>query len=797
MWKNYFKIAVKNLLKRKLYAGINVFGLATAIACFVLLSLYLENEWTYDRWYKNVTELYRLRMDYGQKGEKPVQTALTPNILATAIKDQPEIEKVVRVYHRDVSIQYKDKSWNEKRFLYADAPFFQLFSFPLKAGNAATVLSGPDMVVISASMAKKYFGDTDPVGKTLLINGKRSYQVTGVAADAPSNTHLKFDFVASYSTLQLKEYWGSANYYTYVQVQHPAQLSTLQASLTALARQQLGDEERNSGASLNFVPERVADIHLHSVAADVTEAKGDMRYNYVFALIGGMLLIIACVNFMNLATARSTERSREVGVRKALGAQRGQLFWQFMMESALLTGIALGIGLLLARLLLPAFNQLADVQLQMGGTGGYRIYMVLAVIFVLVSFVTGIYPALFLSGFRPVQVLKGSQTAPPRGRGIRQSLVVFQFAASIFFIICTLVVQQQMQYIQHKKLGLDRSEVLALNGFKADAQVLESFKGRLLQLSGVTHVTASAESPVDVQGGYSIDHIEGRPASYTLNINALPVEKDYLKTLGITLLSGEDLTHADIADILKEPSEARAYHFFLNETAVKKLGWTPEAAVGKRMMLNGREGTVKGVVKDFHFASMKSKIEPIVVFPEYDWFQQIYVKTGGSDKQQVIAAIGALWKEVQPATPFDYHFLDDDFNRMYKSEYRVGAVLGVFATLVMIVSCLGLLGLAALTTQQRTREIGIRKVLGASVTNVVAMLSKDFIRLVLLALLLAVPVAWYVGRNWLDAFAYHASLSVWLFVAAGALAIVVALLTVSLQSVKTATMNPVKSLRAE
>lgn len=797
MWKNYFKIAVKNLLKRKLYAGINVFGLATAIACFVLLSLYLENEWTYDRWYKNVSEIYRVRMDYGQKGEKLVQTAMTPNILATTIKDLPEIQKVARVYQRDVSIRYENKSANEGRFLYADAPFFQLFSFPLQTGNAATVLNGPNMVVISASMAKKYFGDTDPIGKTLLINGTRSLQVTGVAVDPPANTHLKFDFVASYSTLQLKEYWGSANYYTYVQVQNPAQLSSLQASLTAIGRQQLSDEERNGGAMLNFIPEHVSDIHLHSVATDTTEERGDIRYNYIFALIGGMLLVIACVNFMNLATARSTERSREVGVRKALGAQRGQLFWQFMMESALLTGIAMGIGLVLARLLLPAFNQLADVQLQISGAGGYQIYLILVGVFFLVSFATGIYPALFLSGFRPVQVLKGSQAATPKGRGIRQSLVVFQFAASIFFIICTLVVQRQMQYIQHKKLGLDRSGVLVMNGFKGNEQALESLKGRLLQLSGVTHVTAAAESPVLVQGGYSIDHIEGRQQNYTMNINALPIEKDYLKTLGISLLSGEDLTHADIADILKEKSEERAYHFFLNETAVKKLGWTPDVAVGKRMMLNGRVGTVKGVMKDFHFASMKSKIEPIVVFPEYDWFQQIYVKTGGSDKQQVIAAIGALWKEVQPAVPFDYHFLDDDFNRMYKSEYRIGTVLGTFATLVMVVSCLGLLGLAALTTQQRTREIGIRKVLGASVTNVVAMLSKDFIKLVLIALVIAIPAAWLAGRNWLAAFAYHTSLSVWLFLLAGALVILVALLTVSLQSVKTATMNPVKSLRSE
>ncbi|WP_212000526.1 ABC transporter permease [Chitinophaga sp. HK235] len=797
MWKNYLKIAAKNLVKRKLYTGINVFGLATGIACFILLSLYLENEWTYDSWYKNANELYRLRMDYGEKGEKIMQIAVTPNILATTIKPLPEIKKVTRIFPREATVQYGDKSWNERRFVYTDAPFFEMFSFRLLSGSAVNVLNGPNMVVITASMAKKYFGDIDPVGKTLLINGKRALQVTGVVADVPANSHLKFDFVASYSTLQLQEQWGSANYYTYVQVGNPAQLGSLQTSLSQIARQQLSEDDIKNGTVFNFVPEPVTGIHLHSAASAATEDAGDVRYNYIFALIGVMLLVIACVNFMNLATARSTERSREVGVRKALGAQRSQLFLQFMMESALLTGIALVIGLLLAGLLLPAFNQLTDTRLQLGGASGYRIYGILVVIFFLVAFVTGIYPALFLSGFRPVQVLKGSMTATPKGKGIRKSLVVFQFAASVFFIICTLVVQQQMQYIQHKKLGMDRSEVLVLDGFKSGSTAMEAFKNRLLQLTGILYVTASADSPVSIQGGYSINQIQDHQPGFSLGIAAVPVEKDYLKTVGISLLAGEDLTNGDIADVTKEKNDERIYHFFLNETASKRLGWSPEVAVGKRMSLNGRNGTVKGVMKDFHFSSMKNKIEPIIVFPEYEWFQQIFIKTSGKDKQQLIAGIEGLWKEVQPGVPFDYHFLDDDFNRLYKSEYRVGKILGIFAGVVMLVSCLGLLGLAALTTQQRTREIGIRKVLGASVGSVVAMLSKDFIRLVLIALLIAAPLAWYAAGNWLSAFAYHASLSIWLFLMAGILAVVVALLTVSLQSVKAAMMNPVNSLKSE
>ncbi|MET3874975.1 putative ABC transport system permease protein [Chitinophaga sp. OAE865] len=793
MWRNYLKTAVRNLMKRKLYSVINITGLAAGIACFILLALYLRNEWTYDNFHAHAAELYRIRLDYGEKDQEVTHTALTPNGLAPVMKDFPELKYISRVYPSSSTVANGDKVMNEKRFIYADPAFFNMFSFPLIAGNAATVLNGPNMIVLSETMARKYFGSTDIVGKFLKINNKKEYQVTGVAADAPANTHLKFDFVASYASLGRQANWNSANDYTYVQLASNATATALQGRLANLVKEQMGSAAR-SGATLAFVPESVPGIHLHSIAGNSTERGGDIRYNYILTIIAALLLLIACINFMNLATARSAERGREIGVRKALGAIRGQLFWQFIAESTLITFCAMTLGVILAIVLLPAFNNLAGASLKLG-TGSYHIYLWLTGIFLCTTLLAGTYPALFLSGFRPVQVLKG-RVIPASGGSIRKSLVVFQFAASVFFIICTLVVGNQLKYIQYKKIGLDRSQVLVLSGENFTPQMLAAFKGRLLQQPGIKQVSASYDSPVSVEGGYSIAGLEGKPADYSMNITAIPVEKDYLQTMGISLLSGASLTDADIQDVLKEDKD-RVYHFFLNETAVKQLGWTPEAAVGKRMVMNGRAGTVKGVMKDFHFASMKSKIQPIIVFPEYEWFGEVLIKTSGDNQQQVIAGIEKAWKEYLPAVPFEYHFMNDDFNSLYKSEFRTGTILSTFSIVIILVSCLGLLGLAAFTAEQRTREVGIRKVLGASAASVVALLSKDFIKLVLVALCIASPFAWYVTHQWLESFAYHASLGAGTFLLAGCIAIVIALLTVSLQSVKAALMNPVKSLRSE
>ncbi|MEC5147556.1 ABC transporter permease [Chitinophaga sp. 212800010-3] len=791
MFISYLKIAARNLVKRKLYTLINVTGLAVGIGCFLLLSLYLRNEWTYDRFHEHGKQLYRMRTDYGEKDQPVVHTAMTMNALAPLIKDFSGVKMVSRVYPSASTVRNGDKITTEKQFIYTDPDFFRMFSFPLIAGDPATALNGPDMVVLSASTARRYFGTTDIVGKLLKIDDK-SYQVTGVAKDPPANTHLKFDFVASYASLGEKDNWNRPNYLTYVMLADNIPADKLHQQLQGYIKDRFG-KVLAAGATLDLVPEALGDLHLHSLAQDGSEQYGDIRYNRILTVVAILLLLVACINFVNLATARSAERSREIGVRKALGAVRGQVFWQFIAESFLITGYALIVGVLIAMILLPSFNNIVGVKLVLDFTTGYWLYALLALIFITTAFVAGTYPAFFLARFRPVQTLKGH--TPLGGRRIRKTLVVFQFAASVFFIICTLVVQRQLHYIQHKQLGLDRSGVLVLSGGRFGQQQLAAFKERVLQQAGVQSVSASYDSPVAVGGGYSIGQVEGKRPEFGMNLTAIPVEKDYLRTMGITLLAGSDLTNADIQDVLKAEKD-QVYHFFLNESAVKALGWTSETALGKRLVMNGRAGTVKGVMKDFHFASMKLKIEPIIVFPEYNWFGQILVKVSGNN-QQVIAAIGKLWNEYQQGIPFEYHFMDEDFNNLYTQEYKTGYIMAGFSTIIILVACLGLFGLVAFTAEQRTREIGIRKVLGASAGSVVLLLSRDFMKLVMIALLIASPLAWYAMQHWLNSFAYNAGMSAGAFLLAGGAAIIIAMATASMQSVKAALRNPVDSLRSE
>lgn len=790
MWQNFFKTSVRSLFKRKLYTFINIGGLAIGIACFILLFLFLQNEWTYDRFHTNGKQLFRISSAYGEIDQPLTHTALTPSALAPALKTVPEVQTITRIYPKASLVANGEKAINESRFIYAEAPFFTMFSFPLLEGDPATALSGPNMVVLSASMAEKYFGKSSPTGKMLKIDGK-DFMVTGVAKNPPSNTHLKFDFVGSYSSMNITDRWGSANYYTYIQLADKATSNALHDRLTSMIKGMMGS---NTKYRFDLIPEPIADIHLYSQSENSTERGGNLQYDYMLAIIAVLLLAVACINFMNLATARSADRAREIGVRKVMGAVKRELFTQFITESAIITFLALVIGTVLSLVLLPWFNNLTQSTIRMHLE--WPLIVALVTVFVATTFLAGAYPAFFLANFKPVQVLKG-KTPAGKGAGLRKTLVVFQFAAAVFFIICTLVVGQQLYYIQHKKLGQDRSQVVVLNGSRLDNNSLAAFKTRLLQQSEISQVSASYDSPVDIGGGYGIGQIQGKPADYSMDVTAIPVEKDYLQTMGIDILAGEKLTDADIQDVTREKQEDRRYHFYLNETAVKQLGWTPTEAVGRTMTMNGRIGSVKGVMRDFHFASMKQKIQPLIVFPEYEWFGEILVKVNGRDPQRVLANIEDAWKSYQPGRPFDAHFLDDDFNAMYESEFRAGRLLKVFSGLVILVSCLGLIGLAAFTAEQRTRELGIRKVLGASSSNLVALLSKDYIKLVTISLIVAAPLGAYVMVKWLSGFAYHTDLGAGVFVVAGLLAMGIALLTVSLQSVKAALMDPVKSLKSE
>jgi len=797
MFRNYFKTAFRNLWRRKTYTVLNIAGLAMGIACFSLLALYLYNELTYDRFHKNATNLYRIKTNYSFGGAVPSDIALTPKALIPVFKREfPEVVNIVRMGKPDVTtLQYGDKVFNERNFLYAEAPFFEMFTFPLLQGDPAAVLKEPNTLVITATAAKKYFGNEDPVGK-IIKQGSTDLRITGVVADVPQNSQLKFDFVGSAPVSTVEE-WSPANYYTYVQLRAGASMEIVQQKTDRYVAAMVAKYgQLNKGDFIRYILEPLTSVHLHSTATMSMEPGNDVRYIYILEGVAILLLLIACINFMNLSTARSAERAREIGVRKTMGALRGQLFWQFIAESALITAAALLTGVLLARLTLPYFNDLTNRSLEMGFASSSWLYATLLAVFVVVTFIAGTYPALFLSAFRPVTVLKGKMVQM-KGGGLRKALVVTQFAASIFFIICTLVISAQLNFIRHKKIGMERDHVIVLDG-SGIGDKLGALKQAMLQVPGIKAVSASYDSPVKIGGGYSLGKVEGKPADFGMDITAMSVAKDFIATMNMELIAGEDFTDADIKDILLPETEKRHYHFLLNETAVKKLGWSAASALNKRVSMNGRNGTIKGVLKDFHFESMRRVIEPIVIFPEYDYIlSKLLIKTDIGNMKNTVAGMKNAWTSFFPQVPFEYHFLNEEFNSLYSSEQRTGNILTLFAVITIFISCLGLFGLAAFTATQRTREIGMRKVMGASVLNIVTLLSRDFLKLVGVAVLVASPLAWYIMNNWLGDFAYRTSIGVWVFVVAAGTAVTIALFTISFQSVKAALMNPVKSLRAE
>ncbi len=795
MIKNYFKIAWRSLSRSKTISIISIAGLALGIACFLLLDTYILNELRYDRFHLKADQIMRVNYSYKTADDpEPVNTEVTPTAVVPVFKRAfSEIEDGVRVYdyaYKPVSIQFKDKNFNEKSFLLADASFFKIFSFNFLSGNPATALSNPNNVVITASTSKKYFGEENPLGKTLNIDSK-PWQISGVIADVPPYSQLKFDFLGSYSTLEdsKTEKWNSANDVSYFLLKSAGQQQSLQNKINAYVKNQFADDFK-SGRKTWFELEPLKQVHLYSKAAT-----GNIKYIYILSAISILLLLIACINFINLITAKSSERAHEIGVRKVLGAERKQVFLQFIAESGIVTMIAILIGLVIARLALPYFNLFTGLSLSIKTWNGGWLISTLGILFLLITFIAGTWPALVLSAFQPVKVLKGAINRSSSGGNLRKSLVVFQFTISIAFIIATLIAGRQLYFIQHINTGIDRSQVLVLDAGISNEK-LEPLKNELLKISSVKSVTASYDSPVNVKGGYTLNAQEKSP-DFSLSITAIPVDQDFISALGIKILQGSNFTNMDVLQVLTKDDEKRRYAFMLNKTAVAAMGWTPEQAIGKQVNLNGRKGEVKAVLEDFNFASLHQKIAPIIVFAEYNWFSKILIKVSEKDVKNSITGAEKAWKSVFKKTPFQYHFLDQEYEELYKTEQRTAGILNIFSVITILISCLGLFGLAVFMAEQRTKEIGIRKVLGASITNIVALLSVDFLKLVVFAFIIAAPFSWLFMNKWLQDFAYKINISWWIFALAGLLAIVIALATVSFQAVKAALANPVKSLRSE
>ena len=801
MFRNYFKTALRNFWKNKTSSFINIIGLTIGLTSCLLIGLYIQHERSYDHFQQNGKRLARVIMEYKFDGSSEFQRGNFTSVRVARVfkKTFPEVESAVTIdcygYNEPI-VRYGDKVFSEKKFAYADSTFFDMFSFPLLAGNTKDALSGPYHVVITQSVAKKYFGTENPIGKLLSVGADRKpYQITGLVADCPSNSQIKFDFLASFASQGLEKEWydtyWDANYTTYLLLRNESSIASLQRKIPVFMKKEM----QGQGATVNFLLEPFLDIHLHSPYGGF-EPNNSISYLYILAAVALLILVIACSTFINLSTARSVERAREVGVRKVIGAFRKQLFWQFLAEAFSFCLIAALISVASAILLLPYFNQISERQLAAGAFFSLPFLLFILIVIIGVSLLAGSYPALILSGFQPVKVLKGSFKNTGSGQWLRKSLILFQFTISVFLIVSTFLVQKQLTYIQHKKLGFDRDHVVVLPMEHSMLDRIDLIKSEFKSIPDIISVSRCVRSPVEGGGGYNM-RSSVMPEDKQLLVTANPVDEDYVKTVGLQLVAGSDLTKQDILDANRDSAKLRFFHFILNETAARQLGWSPEEAIGQKMFLGGdRPGVVRGVVKNFHYESLHNPVGPFILFPEWRG-RELLVKVSGQRLTQTLSALESKWKSLVTDRPFEYHFLDEDYNKLYNAEIRLGKLMNIFAAVAIILACLGLYGLSAYAAQQRIKEIGIRKVLGASIQGIVFILSKNFLWLAAMSMLIAFPLAWWASAKWLADFSYRTALSWDIFAVAGLLTLFLAMATVSFHAFKAAWTNPVKNLRTE
>jgi putative ABC transport system permease protein len=794
MFRNYLKIGFRHLRKNKLYAVVNILGLAIGIAGCLLIGLYIANELSYDKFHKNADRIARVTWEYKFE-DAPVKVAATgtrpgPQFQRTF----PEVEEYVRLMKYSRVIGYQDKLFEEKNFLYADSAFFSVFSFPLLRGNPATVLDAPEKLVLTESLAKKYFGNEDPIGKTVKVGGTKDFVVTGIVADPPSNSQVKFDLVGSFKTLNAAstEKWNEANYITYLLLKQNTNLKQLQGKIDAYARKVSREEMQLDGSNyMTFHLEPLTSVHLYS-SLDGLEPNNSIVYIYVLAAVALLILIVASVNYTNLAVAQSAGRNGEIGMRKVMGAEKKQIFNQFITESFLISLFAVIIAFVLSILLLPYFNKLSGKELGVGEFLNPVFVLSLLSLAIVVAFAAGSYPAIVLSQAKIISILKSGFRFNGSGN-LRRSLIVIQFIIAIFLVVGTITILEQLSYIRNKDIGMNKEHVVVL---PLDAQIVEhydDFKAAIAQQPGVVSAGAAYESPITINWG---DGLRKPNDGKSITISALPADEDFAKTLQLNFIAGSGFSHSDLLQ-MDTSNDYQNYHysFILNEAAVKALGWTPEEAIGK-VVKKGKEGTIKGVVKDFHFRSFHEAINPLAIFLDKTMLYSMFIRINGNTPG-VLRNLEMVWKQRVQHRPFNYQFLDEDFNNLYKAEERTAALFTSFSTLAIFLACLGLFALTAFTMARRTKEIGIRKILGASIPNILALVSKDFLKLVALAMIIAIPISWFAVNKWLEGFVYRISLSAWVFVIAGCFTLFIAFAAIALQAIKTALANPVKNLRTE
>ena len=807
MIKNYIKTAFRTLLKNKGFTAINVLGLALGLATCLLIVFYVFDELSYDRYNTKADRIFRVYNDIKFGGVQSI-FAVTPAPAAAALKaDFPEVEQTVRFINRG-GFQVKKGSQNiqEYSMIYADPTLFDVFTLPMISGDPATSLKAPHSVVITERTALKYFNSTNVVGKTLTFNDSTLFKVTGVIKDIPKQSHFNFDFFMSMSTIKEgnDNAWFSNNFSTYILLKPGADYKKLQAKLPDFYRREAGaqlqsivhlsfDKLEQGGSHFRLYLTPLLKIHLQSHLQFEIGTNGDMAYVYIFSAIAIFILLIACVNFMNLSTARSSNRAREVGVRKVLGSPRKYLIAQFLTESVIVTLVGAIIAVFTAWALLPLFNDMSGKELTVTAQILGWLLPALLIIIIIIGCLAGSYPAFFLSAFNPIDVLKGKLAAGFKGGRLRSFLVVFQFAISIFLIIGTTVIYNQLKYIRNKDLGYNRDHVLVVQNVWTLGNGAKAFKQEVKRLAGVQNATLTGSLPTTGYGNnssiFKAPVVDPKKAILAAEWT---VDLDYIKTLGIKMAAGRDFSK----DMLTDSTA-----LIINEAAAKLLAfpnplnqplYEPQDNMAKVL----KKYHIIGVIRDFNFKSLKENVTPMILFLGEDR-GALSIRVNSANAATLLPQVKNAWQKVSPNQQFSYSFMDEDFDAIYRSEQRMGKISVSFTSLAIVIACLGLFGLAAYAAEQRNKEIGIRKVLGANLANIVGMLSRDFIKLVLIAILVASPLAWLAMHYWLQGFAYHQNMQLWVIALAGSAAILIAFVTISFQSVKAALTNPVKSLKSE
>lgn len=790
MARNFLKFALRALLKHKGFTALNIVGLAIGIASCLLIVLFVQDEFSYDRFHPSSKHIIRVTWDFfdRQKGIT-YQNASAPNILTSWLRENfPAVRQTTRLFQpfpASVAVAHGDRVFEETRFLYADSTFFRVFDgYEAEYGDLHTALTERQAIVLSAAAAQKYFGSGNPIGKYVRINNRIERRVTAVLREPKGKSHLTFDFLAS--DLDIKQAydlrWDSPDYFSYAFLSAGTNLEEFRLAIN----KELG------GGNVSLGVQRFEDIHLHSQRIGEMTPNSDIRFVYVFSFIAVLILVIACINYVNLATARAPGRAREVGMLKVVGADRRHLFWKFLLEAILGVLPALVLAQILVELSLPWFNGLTDKQVSMGDLPPMMLGGLLVGLLVVVSALAGVYPAAILSRYQPVEVLKGTFTASRSGIILRKGLVALQFSVSMFLMICAVIIYSQLTFLQEKNLGYEKEHLLTV---KLDR---ESFQSKIDLLRTefkasphVVDVAASRVSPLSVpSAGTGIQLLS--PVNENRFVSVLGANQHFVPTMNLPFLAGTNFT--------LEKSESGEHQFLVNETFVRSLNLTPDQVIGMRLrvyFLQQGTGTVVGVVGDFHTRSLHDVIEPLLLYQSSAGYASLLLRLSPGNPREALTELEGIWKKIAPEHPFAFRFLDQEYDALYRQERRAGLLVQVFTGLAILVACFGLYGLSSYTTIQRTKEIGIRKVLGASMESIVSLFSKEVLSLLALSFVVGVPVAWWVGQQWLQDFAYRVDLAWWMFGLAAGITALLALVTNAVQATKAALANPVKALRYE